>query len=151
MTVIAWDGTRLAADKQMVMSGMISVTRKIRVVRGHLVGWSGDACECEEHVAWFERGAKPEEFPPNLRSDKYPSMLLVVTPEGKVLSYENNPYPVVVEAKHYALGSGREVALTAMHLGFDAIRAAEIACELTNGCGQGIDVLLFEDITPITF
>ena len=63
MTVLAWDGHTLAADKRAVMGTMILTTTKIFRVGDALVGYAGDACFGEEMVAWFKRGAKPEDFP----------------------------------------------------------------------------------------
>ena len=46
-----------------------------------------------------------------------------------------------VEDQFAAWGSGRDFALTAMHLGKSAREAVEIACLFENGCGNGVDVL----------
>jgi ATP-dependent protease HslVU (ClpYQ) peptidase subunit len=141
VTVIAFDGKTLAADKQSTSSGMISRVTKIQRIRGHLVGGSGDAPAVNEHKDWFERGADPKEFPASLRADTFPSFLLVVTPDGRLLTYENGPFPIQLEDKHYAIGSGRDYALAAMHLGRTAVEAVQVAIDLCDGCGCGIDTL----------
>lgn len=141
MTVIAWDGRTLAADKQSVSSGLCSLVTKVHRIRNHLVGGSGEAPHVREHIEWFRRGADPSDFPTKIRDEKCPSFLLVITPDRKVLAYEDGPYPVEIESQHYAIGSGRDFAMAAMHLGFDAVRAVEVASALSNGCGGGVDVL----------
>jgi hypothetical protein len=38
-----------------------------------------------------------------------------------------------------------------MYLGFDAVKAVEVACALDNGCGNGIDALtLQQEVTTPT-
>ncbi len=67
------------------------------------------------------------------------------------MTYLHSAYPELHEDKFNALGAGRDYALAAMYLGFDASRAVEVACALDVNCGNGIDVLTLEDdnISPI--
>jgi hypothetical protein len=139
MTCIAWDGRTLAADRLSVSSGLKAEVTKVRRIGGCLVGGSGDAPLTREYMDWFARGADPTNFPASLRDEKCPSFLLVVTPDRKVFAYENCPFPLEIESPHYALGSGRDFAMAAMHLGHDARKAVEVAIALNNGCGGGID------------
>jgi hypothetical protein len=45
------------------------------------------------------------------------------------------------EGPFAACGSGRDMALMAMHLGKSAFEAVRLTCELSVDCGNGIDVL----------
>ena len=64
MTVIAWDGTALAADKRMVLGNTANgrVT-KIHLARGHLTGFTGDACDGSRILHWFREGVDPAKYP----------------------------------------------------------------------------------------
>lgn len=145
MTVIAWDGKTLAGDRQSQAGGMRSAVRKIERIRGHLVGGSGHSDHVREHMAWFADGADPLSFPPSLRADNCPSILLVITPARTVLAYEQTPYPIEILDRHYAIGSGRDFAMTAMFLGFDAVKGVEAANALSTTCGLGCDNLTLEE------
>jgi 20S proteasome alpha/beta subunit len=145
MTVIAWDGKTLAADKMSVSGGYSATVTKIRKIRGHLVGGSGNAPDVREHMAWFADGADPKTFPERLRDDSYRSFLLVITPERQIHVYETGALPMVQDDPYYAIGSGRDFALAAMHLGFSATRGVEVANHLSSSCGRGVDILQFED------
>lgn len=140
MTIIVWDGQTLAADKRAECNGLARTVTKIRRVRGHLVGTSGNAARGVELVAWFERGADPATWPKYQENDDFVDML-VITPDGKVLKYERSAYPIHFEDKQFAMGSGRDYAMAVLSLGFYARRAVEVACEHATDCGNGIDTL----------
>ena len=155
MTVIAWDGKILAADRMAASGAVKNSVTKIRAMTinpaamdmpagKYLVGGAGTASAILEHMAWLQRGADPDDFPDRLRNDDVPSILIAVHESGVILSFEDGAYPIVIEDDHYAIGSGREFALTAMFLGKAADEAVEIACALSPTCGDGVDVLEFE-------
>lgn len=141
MTVIAWDGIELAADRQMTSGNIVSTTNKLRRLRGHLCAVTGGYDQGEEMFAWFERGADPKDFPPMQRDKDDWAGLVVVTPESKVLKYERTPYPIRFEAQRIAFGSGRDFALAAMYLGKTAREAVEVASVFDYSCGFGVDTL----------
>lgn len=142
MTIIAWDGKTLAADKQ---SGdewtKYGRTTKIRRIRDCLVGAAGNAAMNREMFAWFEAGAIAAELPDEQREIARCSSLLVITPEGLIRVYQNGGFPLDVENPYYAIGSGKEAASAVLELGFDAVRAVEIASIVCTGCGGGVDIL----------
>lgn len=146
MTVIAWDGQTLAADKMATSCGHASTTTKIRrASNGSLLAASGDADKARELFAWYEGGADPSAFPSNrdANNDPYCSVM-VITPEKKIFKIERGPYLIEFEDKVMAMGCGRDYALATMHLGFDAVKAVEVASALDISCGKGIDMLTFE-------
>ncbi len=144
MTVVCWDGTTLAADKMADMGGLkVSVT-KIKRIADCLVGSSGSASEANELMAWFGRGADPKDFPETQRDTENWTGLLVIKPDLTVLKYEHTPYPVVLDPRQQVgIGSGRDFAVAAMHLGADAKTAVEVASRLCSDCGLGVDTLTF--------
>lgn len=143
MTVIAWDGVTLAADKRSSSGGYAATVTKItRMPTGELVATSGDADVGRSLVAWFQSGAVPEQFPDNRDgNDEYRARLLVISPGPRVTIYERTPHPIMIEDKFYAMGCGRDYALAAMYLGRNARKAVEVACAMDTGCGNGIDTL----------
>lgn len=142
MSVIAWDGKELAADKRASIGTMIRTTTKIFEAAGAIVGYAGDADGGEELLAWFSSGRSPEKFPPSQRDKDSWAGLLVIWPSGEIWKYERTPYPLKFPPQHFAIGSGRDFALAAMHCGKTAAEAVEVACALDSGCGNGVDILV---------
>ena len=142
MSVIAWDGRTLAADKRLCLGTLIRTTTKIFRVGDALCAYAGEAGAGEEMLAWFRGGAIPSEFPARQRTDEWAGLLVIR--KGEILKYEKTPYPLMVEDKTYAIGCGRDFALAAMHLGHDARTAVEVTIALDNACGNGIDCLMLE-------
>jgi hypothetical protein len=144
MTTIAWDGTTLAADKRATTSGMIFTVTKIFRVRGCLVGAAGDFDRIMESIAWFAAGADPAKLPPHHRSNDDFVGLLVIWPNGLIEKYERGPVPYKIESPFFAIGSGRDFAMAAMHMGRNSVEAVEVALALDSGSGNGIDTMTFE-------
>lgn len=142
MTVIAWDGVTLAADRRSVVSGTIRTVTKIsrHPTRCELMAISGSFSDGLEVQNWYVSGAAPDSFPATCRQTDNFSRLIVISVDG-VRCYEGAPIPIKFDDRHNAFGSGCDFALAAMHIGCDARRAVEIACALSSECGDGIDTL----------
>ncbi len=143
MTIIAWDGKMLAADKLSNASGLKRTTTKIWRVNGHLVGASGIASRGRELVAWWADGADPAKMPAWQHHESDWVDLLVITPDRQILKYERAVLPIIYEDAQFAMGSGRDFALAAMHLGCSAAEAVEVASRFQTDCGHGCDTLEF--------
>lgn len=141
MTTIAWDGKTLAADKRFTIGGCAATGTKIFHLEDLLVGFSGSAAQAMEMLAWLEAGEDPEEFPASQRDADDAVAVLVVRKGGWIDVYERTPFPMRIEDKFYAMGSGRDYALAAMHLGKTAREAVEVSCVFEVDCGNGIDEL----------
>lgn len=139
MTVIAWDGRTLAADKRASLGTLIRTTTKIFRFGGALLSYCGETGMGEELVAWFKAGAVPKDYPERQSADDA-STLLVIDASG-IRTYERSPFPARIEDRTFAIGSGRDFALAAMHLGKTAAEAVAVAIALDSGCGNGIDTL----------
>lgn len=138
MTVIAWDGKTLAADKQSTFCGLPRTTTKIhRAKDGSLMGATGTTAVCVALRNWYDAGAVKVDFPDK---DKE-ATLLVVKPDGTLLLWDSNATPIRIEDKFHAIGSGRDFALAALHLGHTAREAVEVACKYDVYCGKGIETL----------
>lgn len=141
MTVIAWDGKTLAADKQMGTAYPRSVTKIRRLASGELVGVTGSFDQGLILMDWYAAGADPATFPAFQADHEKNSELLIVRVDGVVCSLSNLPVAMALENKQHAVGSGRDFAAAAMHLGLDARRAVEVTNALAGDCGVGIDTL----------
>lgn len=145
MTVIAWDGKTLAADKMSADEWTVRTVTKIRRVRGGmaLCGSVGDADRGRALIHWFDKGG---EFPATLaRADALVATLLVVHRDGTVEMYQREPHPIVLDSRPVALGSGADAAMAAMLCGRDAATAVRIASTVCRGVGCGVDTLSFEE------
>lgn len=136
MTIVAWDGKTLAADKQSTNVGYGHTITKIFRVPGGRVGFSGAASHSLALLQWFKDGRDPLTYP---KHDD-PAGALFLPDEGGAWGY-GGPYPEKYEDKFIAQGCGRDYALAAMYLGKSAREAVEVACALDVNCGCGIDVL----------
>lgn len=142
MTVVCFDGKTMAADRQGEFYCTKTSRKKIRRVGDLLVGGSGEARASEALIQWLANGADVDNFPRFAEGDK--ADVLVASKDGLRL-FQSSPYPMVLENKFFAIGSGCDAAMAAMHLGLDARRAVEVACVVCTGCGGGIDAIDLED------
>jgi ATP-dependent protease HslVU (ClpYQ) peptidase subunit len=145
MTVIAWDGKTLAADKRATTAGLARTVTKIFRHEKSIIGFSGSLDQGLEMVAWFRSGADSKNFPASQRDKDDWVTFVVVDAEG-VSFFERTPQPCKVEDSTWATGSGRDFAIAAMYCGKSACEAVEIACKFETGCGNGIDVLCLEGV-----
>lgn len=139
MTVIAWDGETLAADKRATTGG--GIARTVTKIERHgdlLLGITGNWDVATELREWFKAGAEVATFPAKARED---GATLIVVTGCEIKTYSSGPYSMEIEAAQCAFGSGRDYAEAAMHLGHDAVKGVEIACHFQIDCGNGIDTL----------
>lgn len=154
MTVIAWDGRTLAADRRAVCGhGVYSVT-KISRVGECLVGVAGRGDRIREFQSWMRDGARREDYPKREKDESSYFTAIVIRlgapfPDGgrpiAIERYEDSPLPIIVEEQQHAIGAGGLIARAAMMCGKDAHEACFIACQLEETCGNGIQRLTFEE------
>lgn len=148
MTVIAWDGRNLAADKRMnagTGNPLATITKIRRLASGSLVGWCGGLSFCQAIVAWLEAGGDPTAIEETwFEHEELAGQVLFIAPDRTILLYEH-AFPIEIENKFYAMGTGGAYATAAMHLGHDAVEAVKVACVYDSGCGNGVDVLTLEE------
>ena len=141
MTVIAWDGKSIAADKRATNYGLHRKTTKLRKLsNGQVIAWVGDQ-DCGMALSkWYDEGANPDKWP-KFQGEKERWAQLIVAHGHRCWQYEREPFAVLVEDPFSAWGSGRDYALAAMLLGKSAKEAVEIASLFDTGCGDGVDVI----------
>lgn len=145
MTVIAWDGNTLAADKQSTNVGHPSIVTKIYRVQDGLIGLAGNAAHAMALLHWFRGDRNPQAWPKPWHHDEVASVLHIST-DGKISKYDGNagPIPEVIESRFTAMGHGRDYALAIMHIGYGAEAAVLVASDLDVNCGMGIDSLTLD-------
>lgn len=132
MTVIVANRDIMAADRQTTHGDQKFHSTKIFKIRRSLFGMAGDAVQCEEFINWKRGGERPEEF------DELE--VLELTPHG-LYAYICSSSRMKIDDGFYAIGSGSQAALAAMHLGLSPVQAAEIAIKIDPSCGGGVDYL----------
>lgn len=144
MTIIAWDGRVLAADKMSSSGGFIRKVTKIYVVPEGIVGFCGSGVAARAMLEWFRNGRKADLWPKIQGSDK-DAYSLFVDWSGRHWTYEDWPHPIPQENSWDAIGSGRDYAAAMLHTGQGAVRAVQVASDLCIDCGMGYDVIVLED------
>lgn len=143
MSVIAWDGKTLAADRMAVNNGLNLVAQKLFIVHQHdLIALAFTHGMEEGHMLmqWYLHGAKKEEWP-SFQDDENRWARLVILKQDGLYTIEQCPIEIQQSHAPLAWGMGRDFALGAMMQGADATRAVEIANELSIYCGFGVDTV----------
>lgn len=143
MTVIAWDGKTLAADKRATdqYGRRWSVSKIGRTPNGELYGLTGDEAVARELLAWWLEGASRATFPSSARDDK--ASLVIVTADAELLWFTKAPISVM--SFRGCFGSGAEMAAMAMLCGKSAAEAVALTAEMSAWCGDGVDTLTLEN------
>lgn len=143
MTVIAWDGRTLAADK-LASWGQRSTVTKVFRHGDELIGVAGSSPCATALRQWIASGRDVEKWP--RFPGEFTAIGLHITREGVFTYYSDvGPWPVRHEEPFIAIGCGKEFAMAAMHLGKSSMEAVEVACALNPDCGNGIDTLELDD------
>lgn len=140
MTTICWDGKVLAADRMATYGDFKHPVTKIwRLPDGSLVGGAGEYSFILAMVEWL--GGRASEFPASQRDKDDWQPILHITTSGKVHIYERTPFPLRSHATQFAVGSGKQYALAAMHMGAGAVEAVEVAAHFDPNTGLGVEFL----------
>ena len=137
MTVVVVRDGVMAADTGARTGQMKRFVTKLHRVDKAIIGFSGSLLDGLVFVDWWREGRNMDhlpEFRMYRGADDAPDITaLVLTPDG--LEYWTEHFqPSPVEMPYFAVGSGAMAAMGAMHMGADAIRAAEAACAIADGC-----------------
>lgn len=137
MTVIAWDGKILAADR-MISGDVIGRegTKLHRVGDDTVLAWTGQTDFALDLIDWYVSGQDKATWPAYQETDDW-VQLVIVSPSGcRFLCQRPHPLPVIGKM---AWGSGGNIAIGAMAAGKNAIEAVKIANIHCISCGFGVD------------
>jgi ATP-dependent protease HslVU (ClpYQ) peptidase subunit len=125
MTTIAVSQEMVAADTLMTDGSTIASTiKKIQRVPDGIAGYAGSVTDGYKFMQWLN-GYFDDEKP---ELEDFEGILL--TNKGNIISFESDLTPIQHNDKFYALGSGKQAALAAMHLGEDPKGAVKIAMKV---------------------
>ena len=144
MSVIVWDGKKLAADRQATNGSLKRSMPKIWKYGDLMIAGVGTAINIEAMRNWIMGGLLPDKFPKLCETEGMSSVWLI-NKSGKIAKFEHAPYPIEYYDKVFCDGSGRDFAYGAMAMGADAVKAVEVASEYCCECGGGVDVLTFDE------
>jgi len=140
MTVIAWDGKTLAADKQATFGGTPVPFTKLFRSGAEMIGCSGSVSESLQFVEWYRKG-EPADSKPAVED----GFAALVVQNGKLYRYEKQLVALPMDVTIWGAGSGADYAIGAMAAGCSAVEAVEIACRFDIHCGLGIDSITAGD------
>lgn len=142
MTVIVVRDGVIASDSQGGGGqGGLKVKMRKLVRQGDVaIGWSGNYCDGKAFAEWYFAGADLEKIPARHNRDADRNAVdftaLVLHSAGWEYWFEW----MVPETSQdilepfYAIGSGTQAAMAAMHMGASAVEAVEVACTVVDGC-----------------
>lgn len=129
MTTIAFDGKTLAGDTQTSMYRG-AATKVHRLTDGRLYGACGQLQDAIAVLEWLEGyGEKPKV------EDGFHAILIK---DGECFTLENKLVKVGHGRKIFAVGSGRDFAMAAMHLGKSAREAVLVAHQFDVDTGDEV-------------
>lgn len=128
MTTIACDRHVMAGDTLLTGDVKCSAT-KVFKHKGNCVGIAGSYAECIVFVNWWKKGAKGDA--PDMKDVE----ALVLTKDGRILSFDQHESFFELKDDFAAIGSGAQAALGAMHAGADTKTAVKIAGKVDPGTG----------------
>lgn len=139
MTVIVASKTHMAADSLVADGDARSNGTKIFKSKKAIIGVAGDYHAARSFVAWYNDRRKKK---PTVKGDWE---ALVWTPKEGLEWWDGHLEPMPIEEKEFwAIGSGRDAALAAMHLSGDPELAVEIACKVVVSCGMPTQIMKLE-------
>ena len=137
MTVIVADRKTMCGDTMCVYQEAVAGTHcKVHRVRDMLVGYAGDMDSGVAFLEWCKRGmgsrGKPQDLSLNFTG--------LVLNETGIYEYTYFLIPMCIERDFWAIGSGAQAALGAMHMGATPWEAVEVACAIAPDCAVPITV-----------
>ena len=141
MSVIAFDGKIIAADKQATNNGLkVACTKLMRHNTSFngtqcIIGWTGSIDGGLMLQDWYLAGAKKDDWPKFQSTDDWVRLIVF---DVELFFYETLPVKMRIEHPFMAWGHGRSFAMGAMAAGKNAIEAVEIASCLCDSCGCGV-------------
>lgn len=144
MSVVAWDGKTLAADRMRTTGDIETTMRKLwKLKTGEIIAVIGYQAEGLALKRWYEDGAKREDWPKCQEGEDW--VQFIVASEKGCFHYNNLPEQIESIDPFAAWGVGRRTALGAMAMGADAVKAVEIASKYASGCGKGCDFEMVQE------
>jgi len=150
MTTIATDGHQIVADTLQVWGTERSLrpATKMIVRNKTIYALSGTYGLLNDLIEWVEAGARQKDVP---FADLDWQWTMLVLRQGSIWQASSELPGLLQEGGFpFAIGSGSEFALGAMHAGATPLEAIRIASKLDIYTGGPLDVLWVEQVTGFT-
>jgi ATP-dependent protease HslVU (ClpYQ) peptidase subunit len=136
MTTVAWDGQTLAGDTLGVVAGYLRQrARKVhKLPDGRLIGGAGNYAELLQVLVWLTDDESEE---PSLEDFAG----LLVQPDGRAFVFSEDRVMIPLLEARYAIGSGRDFALSAMWYGATAAEAVRHASQFDVWTGPEVEII----------
>lgn len=142
MSIIVFRDGQLAADRQTEIYGAKCRLYKLWFDRDKTDSLYG-ACGYEAHFKsfqeWIGKGARIAERPSIPGDSGF--ACIEVDRSGAAWVWDDDLQRMKFDGPYFAIGHGAPFAMGAMAEGANARRAVEVACQFSQFCGMGIDVL----------
>jgi hypothetical protein len=145
MTTIVGDARSglMVSDSMCSWSGRWWPATKLYRVRGGILGCAGSTPDIEKMIGWYMAGCPKKKPRGELDCNG-----LILRPTG-LYAVDAYCQETLIELGFFAIGSGGDAALGALHAGASPRRAAEIAAEVdTNSSGPFVTMSLADENTP---
>lgn len=151
MSVVAWDGKRIAADTFSCYGNIKHSTTKLwRLSNGWFLGVVGEVSEGiavkEYYESWIRHGVFPTVKP----TFKDSTCLLVQGDNAWTVETENIK-EVPITLPFFAIGSGKDMAMGAMGAGKTAYQAVEITAQFHTEVSMPITLFEIPNCDDIPF
>lgn len=143
MTTIAWDGKTLAADSQSTTGSFLCSTKEEKLhkpgckdvwrINGEEILCFGASGDCGSEQAIIDALISGFTYKTELPDILAFAAIAAVSHQRCFLIFKDSGKKTASISLHkekFAVGSGSDIARTAMHLGNDSVRAVQIASEL---------------------
>lgn len=142
MTTVAFHREHGFAADTMMCGDFKSFTHKLRRLKGgYVVGFAGNISWALRFIQWFEAGADLKNEPVFPESDDTGFELLVLAPDGELSWWNESCIGIRVPEPFYAIGTGAQAAMIAMHLGKTPAQAVRLAMKVDEKTGLGVETL----------
>lgn len=145
MSVIAWDGYTLAADRCADMGGASGVAEKLFLLpTNEVVGFTGALSTGMELTNLYRVGKLLTHWPARQDSEDW-ARFIVGKSNGRIEYYERAPAAIPIYQSQIAWGSGQDFAIAAMHCGLSSEAAVRLTGDLCISCGAGVNAFSYVD------
>lgn len=144
MTTIAYRAGIIASDTGIVMGGVIirgGLHKICATPSGVLAGASGDAVYCQQFIDWVMAGMDDTKIPTGVEEEEFIDRGMVISRDDVITVYEPRGWYKLHGVEFLAIGSGKPVAMGAMHRGASATEAVRVAMQYDINTTGDVDYL----------
>ena len=138
MTTIIVSKEGMASDSQMTDDNIKSSVQKVWRIRGWLVAGGGNYAEVIRAIRTLKEHKEltPAQVLDDIEMGKVQDCeMVLLSPTGRIYTNENGSECMVITDRFYALGTGSQAALAAMHMGATPREAVRIAAKIDPNTG----------------